>query len=193
MALPATDDFNRADALDLGANWTNSTSYDAGAKIRIVSNTASVSGSARGPSAYWNADSFTADHYSQCVLGTAPDVGPAVRIATNQSYVISGSNHTLSKVTNGTSFSTLQTLPSMAVGDTIKLTVEGSTLKVYKNGSQTGTNQTDATFSTGNPGLWGWTGAMDDWEGGNMGAAGRTTKNTRAFPLGSEIGMGWRL
>jgi len=54
--------------------------------------------------------------------------------------------------------------------DTIKFSVVGTTLTVYKNGVSQGT-RTDSTYSSGNPGFGMYSGVpsgsgVDDWEGG---------------------------
>src|ERR1043165_1916097 len=78
MALPATDDFNRADTFPggtLGANWTNQT-----AGLQIFSNEA-IGSDGNVPVGFWNVDSFPNDQYSKITIGSAAfsDGGPTVR------------------------------------------------------------------------------------------------------------------
>ncbi len=93
---------------------------------------------------------------------------------------------------NGTTFAT---------GDVFKFEIIGSAMKVYKNGAAitwttSGTTTvTDATIATGFPGVGLAIGdiaadLIDNWEGGDV---GRVTKNTRSAPLGSNVGMGFRM
>ena len=192
MALPATDNFNRADENPLNANWTGTLN-----NWRVISNQAQ--GTTFNYSAiYWSADAFGNDHYSQAVNKQVSDAGPAVRVSAGpKSYHFdakAGSNTVMQKDVNGT-FTNLQTgLATPAVNDLMYIEAVGTTIKMKINGSQIGTDQTDSALATGSAGLWTYdtTGIVDDFQGDNLGAAGRTTKNTRSWPLGTEIGMGWR-
>ncbi len=77
----------------------------------------------------------------------------------------------LQKITAGTR-TNVYTLPSAPTyGQVIRLEAQGSTLRVYYDGSQIGTDQTDSSFATGAVGIFIIDGSsrMDDWEGGNLG------------------------
>lgn len=80
------------------------------------------------------------------------------------------------------------------------LSIDGAFSTIVQQNYVAGTNEGSASAwkqVTGavNP-TWSWTGAATagaiacSFTG--TGAGGRTTKNTRAWPLGTEIGMGWR-
>jgi hypothetical protein len=174
MPLPAQDNFNRADG-GVGANWT---------AIRasghtIVSNQCKGATAADHNISIWNADAFDPAHYSQALVVTQIAYsGLAVRgdVAGN-CYVwlwTLGATGALYRVDAGT-FTSLQTgVPAPANASVAKLTAEGSDLKMYIDGVQAGTTQTDATYATGAAGIYqyGDAGALiDDWEGGNLGAA----------------------
>jgi hypothetical protein len=176
MALPATDDFNRANAATLGANWT-----DQNAGMSVSSNKAVPTGGAFSQ-AYWNADIFDDDQYSQAVLGeigfasSAQYVGALVRAsgaASNNDYMLYAdfSDVYLGKWV-AAAFSLITTFSGQStVGATYRLEVEGTTLRGYKNGVQLGTDQTDSALSSGSAGVMGFnsgTARMDDWEGGNL-------------------------
>ena len=188
MALPATDNFNRA---SIGANWTD---QDGGIIIDTTSTkaTGSVILGAFGNAAFWNADAFPANQYCQCVLheGIAGSIngGPTTRA----SGTGSGTQFYLAAFTDSTAklylyqsgaFTVLQDLASSAsIGglDLIRLESNGTTHKVFKNGVQVGTDQTDATLASGAAGIYHYLSAVDrsmsdDFEAGALGggAAGK--------------------
>ena len=178
MALPATDDFNRADANPIGGNWTTVFGESA---LKIVSNQClqSVSGANRN-AAYWNADSFNNDQYSKVKivsLGTLNTVGPLVRVSpsaeTFYRVVTSTTTITVSKCIVG-SFTNIGATISytFATGDTLKLAVAGTTLEVFVNYVSVGT-RTDSDIASGSAGIYSrGDGIVDDWEGGNVAAGG---------------------
>lgn len=174
----ASDDFNRADATDLGANWTNQnpTSMD------IVSNQAKTTTDA-AEAAYY-VGTFPDNQYSQVVtvaVGAGALQGPTVRasgaVPNNSHYLIiafpSGAGQGIYKVVNN-SASILQGLGfNIAANDILKISVAGTTLQAFKNGAQVGIDQTDAAISSGNPGIFNnqnaaIEAAFDDWVGGGL-------------------------
>lgn len=184
MALPATDNFNRANG-GTGANWT--TQINAGA---IVSNAWQGPGGAFGYE-YWNADSFPDDQYGQGVLGLAgvassqQYAGITLRAAGTgasfDNYFIYADNNNIYIGKNvAGSFTLLQTISGESTnGDTYKATVESSTIKAYRSGVQIGSDQTDAAFTSGSVGVGGLSGFLDDWEGGAIGTAPKRFLATR--------------
>jgi hypothetical protein len=170
MALPATDDFAGSGALS--ANWT--------AQLNSIARSSGVAlgqTGAANSTAFWNADAFANDQYSQCVM-TAAFSGIGVRMAGTgggaDGYFmvgVSSAPAALYRLDNGV-FTFLQTVGATVNGDTLKLTIESTTLKAYINGVQTGTDQVDATYASGSAGIlcFDTTGAVDNWEGGNVGA-----------------------
>lgn len=183
MSLPATDDFNRADAADLGANWTNMSGFPG---MRLLSNKTQPSTATGDYSfSYWNADSFNSDHYSQAKSGGGT-VGQAVILArasgSEDCYLVlknyvSGAC-TLFKRASG-SFTQLQSYgtPTINAGDLMRIEAEGSSIRFYIAGVQQGTTATDSALATGSAGIGGNSnssngeGQMDDWEGGNLSVA----------------------
>lgn len=169
--MSLSDDFNRADANDLGANWTDLTGG-----MRIVSNTARSENAGAYNWSYWSANSWNADQTSQITYIGSPDCGPIVRAADaaggGDGYML------MTHATNGFriyrrdngGFTLLQDIGnSVANSDTSKLEITGSTLKAYKNGAQIGTDQSDGTYSSGSAGIYnvGDTSVtgVDDWVG----------------------------
>lgn len=191
MALPATDNFNRE---DIGANWTTITSGQA-----LNPNGTAVTGTSAGVrnGGWWNADTFADNQYSQIVLATidssnlAP--GPTVRGASDAQsfYVVSASTTVVRYRKNvAATFTTLGSDISQAVsnGDTLKLSVSGTTLTASLNGTDLAT-RTDTALTSGAAGIFIYavTGYADDWEGGDVGPRTwrqRTrTRSTSAMPM----------
>jgi hypothetical protein len=184
--MTVTDNFNRADAATLGSNWTE---LNNGGKI--VSNTArGDAGSYTYQWVLWSANTWNGDHSSQCVVGGSGgtpvwDEGPIVRAADSggiDGYYSMNHSSSLRRIyrrDNG-SFTLLRNDDgTVAVGDTVKLTVTGTTLEHFRNGSSLGTT-TDATYSSGSAGISmssvDANAYVDDWEGTGEVAAGGSGK-----------------
>jgi hypothetical protein len=172
-ALPASDDFNRADEATLGAPWVT-----VGQGIELIGNAVRGSGGADNCSRYDDA-AWQADHYSQLTALTAGGewIGVAVRIQTGStSYydcVCSGSSCFLRRNDNG-SVTNLASGSSVVDGDVIRLEVTGSDLSCKKNAVGI-LSAADSTYATGQGGIAAYnsgTSRGDDWSGGNLGAAG---------------------
>jgi hypothetical protein len=185
LALPATDDFNRADG-GLGANWTTGNGTPG-----IVSNQSKGGGSASND-AYWSADVFDDGQYSQAKVygGVNKDCGPTARASGTSRYLVATQpSSVILYRSTGESYVQVQNLSSSAVdGDVIRVEAESTTLRVYKNAVQIGTDAADANFASGSAGLWSYASnpILDDWEGGNLaytpGAVGVDRMNLRQFP-----------
>lgn len=183
MALPATDNFNRANASTLGANWTIEGGN--GAVLRVVNNEA-------GPDpttapfdhlVFWNADTFSNDQYSQVTLkvvngsnqgGLIVRASGAWGIATATHYQLSVTDTawTLAKVVNTAETSLATGSVAFAANDVLKLQAVGTTIKAYKNGVQLGSDVTDSAVTAGAAGMrmysTDYAARLDDWEGGNV-------------------------
>jgi hypothetical protein len=166
VALPQTDNFTGTDGTSPpNSNWTN---MDVGTKI--FTNTAvSVSDGSYGFS-YWNADSFNNDQQSEVTFANAlPKTGgPCVRMSgTNNCYMLDcndsgGTNTFLYKRVSG-SYSLLQNFGAVvfSVGDIAKISVTGTTIKCFKNGSQIGTDTTDSDLASGSAGVMAYVGGSN--------------------------------
>jgi hypothetical protein len=167
VSLPASDNFNRADAPTLGANWTEleAATHD------IHTN------EARGVAscyAYWNADVFSGDHYSQ--VGEVTVVGTSANVATNMSG--SAGNENLYQWGGGGSgelykwvagsFTLLQSAGTFSAGSKLKLSHQGTTLKCYINDVQQGGDVSDSALTGGAPGLATSSSQYDNWVGDNV-------------------------
>lgn len=180
MALPATDNFNRADSGDLGTNWD----VIFGDGFQITSNTAASNtdfGGGFDCAEIWNADSFGDDQYSKATVsgatGTGGASGLAVRGATDNYYgwYSDSANGYIFEVVGG-SFNTFATGDAWSDSDDVELQVEGTTITPLRNGSEDLSvgAQTDSSLASGAAGLSGYgnalLNALDDWEGGDLGA-----------------------
>jgi hypothetical protein len=178
----AFDDFNRADAGTLGANWT-----DLQGSIDIVSNQAKTT-AAGLERAYYTAASAPDNQYSQVVaagVGTNGFQGPMVRASdvfvlntSGNAYFLvwssSGAAQGLYKLANGVT-SLLQSITgSLSANDLLKIVANSNVIQCFKNGTQLGTDQTDGSLSSGSPGIYNTQNAslqviFDDWQGGSVG------------------------
>lgn len=194
MTTLATDDFNRANAGTLGANWVANTGA-----WGIVSNQASAT-SDDSLSSYDGGVSWPANQWSQATMkaniGTALNSahGMAVRCSTlatvDTGYVsycsTAGTQLYLAVAGSFTSLGT-ETGNVWAANDVSYLEAQSTTVLAKRNGT-TALSATDATLATGRPGLeygnGGTASAVDDWSGGDF--AGGTTIYTRK-PFDSPI------
>lgn len=170
-----TDNFNRADAGSLGANWTNSVG-----SMQVAGNKANCLNNGVDNYDYYSGTSFTGDHYSQAVCSGTGNLSLTVRDQGSgnlylMNTVIGGGNIKIYKLVGGTGYTELGDLGvTVTVGHTYKLEANGSTLKGYDNGAQIGSDVTDGTYTGGAPGIGGvhQTAFWDDWEGGDVGGGG---------------------
>jgi hypothetical protein len=185
----ASDTFVRANAATLGANWTALSGLTS---LQILTNVAATqaTGAYEGD-AYTNI-TFAADQWSQCTLGAVVSSGAnyvmcAVRIQSG-----AASFYAIQMTTDGATFCKIRkftagaptdlaacTTPgwgggiTVASGDTLLLTVVGSTISAYHNGIPL-VSTTDSTYTSGSPGIVGFanTSAADikysAWSGGYM-------------------------
>lgn len=181
MALPATDNFNRANG-GLGSNWTIQLEVPAISSNQVVGQTSNGQ-----HHQFWNADTFNDDQYAQVVFRSAFP-GPAVRAAgtgaaTDNYFTTSdGPGASIYKQVDG-AFTQLTTGTGTSNGDVLYLEVSGTSLVAKKNGAAW-MSTTDSTHASGSAGcqLFHTTGALDDWEGGNL---------ATASTFAGYLGCGW--
>lgn len=193
MSLPATESFTGTDGTSPpNSNWTN---QDIG--IQIKSNAAASATNGSYGFAYWNADTFNNDQYSQCVLVNAHESGPCVRMSgTNNAYSFhtraSGGGTTKLFARLSGSFNLLTDFGSIAwvAGDVAKISVTGTTITCYRNGVSIGTG-TDSNLTSGSAGVLALENVadVDTWEGGNVGGGGFTPLFRKTLSgIGSHVG-----
>lgn len=200
----ALDNFNRADENPLAGNWTSVSANP----FRLIGNQAYGSGAGSGETyAYWNANTFSDDQFSQIQIVTANEaLGVTVRGsgASTDYYAVqdfTGAN--LFKYVSGAYTSLDQQSYAWSTNDYIRLAASGSTLTVYGDASNPPTTQiaqaTDTTFASGKVGIYDWFGnaILDNWSGGDLSSqfaqstsgalasSGAIVKQSRIIPVGS--------
>lgn len=178
MALPAIDDFNRTDG-GLGSNWTDT--VDEGSTPSISTNQVVSDGG--DAAAFWNADSFDADQYGEItVVENSGNFCGLILRANASDYVIFqqlGASEVAIYWRNGGAFNNIA-LASYAVqdGDVLRGEAEGTTFRLYINGSLKCSGTNASAPSTGAVGLLvSGSGIVDDFEGGNLTAPAATNSN----------------
>jgi hypothetical protein len=190
MALPATDGFAGFE-IALSASWTIQTPSPNDTRPRVANNYAGGAGAGIVSGAFWNADTFDADQYSQGRhVDSANNPGVGVRLSGTGSnwdgYAFLGG--TLNRVyrVDDAVFTSLQSGHSSVNLDVLRLEASGSSLQAKVNGVASLSNVADATYATGAAGIQFYeTGGLDDWEGGNLvtyGVSGVSQMNLRQFP-----------
>ncbi len=185
LALPATDAFPGTPLDPLSGNWT----ITVGGWQIVTGNFAGATG-ALFSMARWTGDSFTDDQYAQVVLREASTnaAGPVVRADANgNGYTAQcfgdAPNNCATQIisSNGTANATISGCASSfsaSASDTLKISITGSAITVYLNGSGTPIDScTDSTYTTGRPGIFGYiSGAVDDFQADNVGGGASFVK-----------------
>lgn len=193
MALPATDNFNRADAANLGSNWTGQITDPI-----IEANTAGCNNAASNfHGAWWNADSFNADQYSECTRGAGGNYSAvSVRASGTGSdmgfyaYFNDGEVIRARPAGLGGGQTTLATLTTYTNGDLVRISITGTTITVSKNGTPNATQPTDSVLASGAAGLAfynnGVIARMDNWTGDNVASGGGGTIIDESISVGAR-------
>jgi hypothetical protein len=175
----AYDNFNRANGA-LGSNWTSflpSSSFVAPTITgnQIVGNTAT-----KQNYAFWNANNFLADQFTQFTATSSSTGGPdsvvtTLRMSASGGYACSANGASSGGIytvnSSGTFTSLAAATVAYAAGDVLRCEAKGTTITLYKNGvSQI--SATDSTFASGAPGFGvynnGSGAQLDNWSGGNL-------------------------
>lgn len=168
----ASDDFNRADG-GLGANWSNAP--DEGQTPTIVSNQVTSSG-AGDAAAYWSANTFHTDQYSQATMAVT-DRYLGLIIRANGSDCVYGQQTPTADLViywyNAgayTQIGSTYTTTGWSNGDVAYLEADGPTYTLKQNGTSRVTGTNASAPKTGYPGLVvnTTTERIDDWSGGNL-------------------------
>jgi hypothetical protein len=207
MALPATDNFNRAGPAP-GANWTGSVGDDL-----VISASTVVTGTSAGTNAsmYWSADTPNAAQYAQVTLssfGAGQFKGPCVR-ANATDWVMGDANSSINyqiEWYNGGAFTVIASWASTAAtNDIVKITANGSAFELFVNGTSRASGSNGSAPASGNGGIYhyGTVGSVDDFEVGNLAAApsfnlpqfvaagAQTVTNTSGATLSPALHAGW--
>lgn len=162
MGFPVGPDaFTAANGTELhayNAGWTQQRSD----VVEIQSNAAILRGGGSEGCYKWDGDVFTGNQFAQAVIPNATNYGGlTVRMTGTSNATVNGyvalydsTAIDLQTVTNGTRANLQTGMGAIANGDTLKLEVIGTSIKVYINGAQVGTTVVDSSFSTGQPGMY---------------------------------------
>jgi hypothetical protein len=197
LAASASDDFNRANDTDLGANWDTDSAYNACQIAVSQVSTQSFTGSCNET---YNAVSLTANQSTQITLSTWVTGNEGFAGAVTRSdgagtfyacYAVhdNGSQTTVLTRMPGFANYIIENATTWTATDVLKLVSIGSDHTCYRNGSPV-LNLTDATIASGKPGIWtGQTAndftdtSIDDWfaqdEVGVSGVSGVLRRRTQ--------------
>ena len=180
-----TDDFNRADG-PLGANWTKPPASEH--NLVIVNNEVGVDVENSHNYAFWSADSFSEDQYSQVTMvniGNWNGVIVRAKADVDEFYlgIVTGDHTYNIYVRTASGYTSLAAgfTEIWSPGDIIRLEASGSgpaNLTLLKNGIPVLT-YTDSTYNItgGSPGIGIYSPSgsnlrVDNWEGGDLGMLG---------------------
>src|SRR5436305_905693 len=141
MVQLASDNFNRANAANLGANWTVPTGRQ---PLSISSNVAV--GNASGGNEVYTAITWPNDQYSEIAIVTAPTVFSCVRMATgaDSKYMTgqglggslgAGSAWSIWSANSGTYNTIASGTTTINANDVIRTEIQGTTLTKKLNGT----------------------------------------------------------
>lgn len=159
MALPAQDDFNRADGNLTGGNWT----LQGTGNLAIAGNTITPARSGNPVVVRWSADTFPDAQKCELTLvnpTTNGGIGPAVRVgsASVNAYFLhlfGGTNASfLGKIVAGGAVTQIGGTFTATAGSVYRLEAEGNSLRVYQDDALQFT-QTDSSLASGWAGLYG--------------------------------------
>jgi hypothetical protein len=168
----AYDNANRANGA-IGANWSVTNNG-----INISSNNF-IGTAGANDVAFWSANPFSNVQFSQATItalnGTTDFPGVAVLLSgsggSTQGYeCVEDTTNIFIQRISGTSNTTLTSAATTgALGDVLRLEVNGGNLTCYKNGVSTLTTS-DTTYTSGAPGLFlfGTVATEKNWSGGNL-------------------------
>ena len=173
----ATDNFNRADAANLGANWGAVTGMG---RYAIVSNRAEATTLAANYGDRYTAVAAPDNQYSKVTVTTMKadtniGVGAAVRMASGviTMYLIQGNTieTTMFKAVSGVFTQIGLTAAASAVNDILEIDAVGTTITGKRNGVIIIGPVTDNAIASGNFGVWASNSTagvvnLDNWEGG---------------------------
>lgn len=184
-----TDDFNRADATSLGANWNT---YS-GQRYQIVSNQAtfrSAGGYYNGVA--WTANTFSGNQFAQVTIVTLPTSdyapGPCIRTDTDgigNGYSVCARSDGLIRLIRDSSIIKDSATGAISAGQVLRIEDQGSgAIRVYVDGVLVTSGAFSTQYTDGSPltrtylgmfayafydGATDW--VVDDWSGGDLVAA----------------------
>lgn len=188
MAQLVSDNFTRADAANLGANWSRDV-FTSSQDFSIVSNRASTQTSSNTHADYWSAAySGGNDQYAEVTIQTNPaqnDGGPVVRLQTgaqsyytfdinnNDAVALGSSQHAEVFSVSATVFTLVGSTATLVInaGDVLRVEAQGTTIRGLVNGVQKASG-TDSAWASGKVGMAWWEGAAASTSTISLWAAG---------------------
>lgn len=181
--LDPSDDFARADATELGANWDLVGNLK---KMQIVGGAVRSMATGEHAAEYWVPNTPASDQWSEIVLKTRPSGGNEAVSATVRADTVSGgfsfyynqANNAASKIWKVLSGSYTQIASgggTPTAGMTIRMRAVGTTISLNHNSVQ----QLSVTDTSRSSGRWGMAiyldsapanGEIESWQGGDEGA-----------------------
>jgi len=195
MALPATDNFNRANGAP-GSNWAGSVGND----LTISSNEVTGATASVNCSMYWSADNPNAAQYGQAKIsqtGAGEFAGPTVRSSATDwvcGDANGGTNWQIEWYNAGafTVIASWATAP--ANGDIAKITASGSAFELFVNATSRASGSNGSAPSTGNGGIYIFgnsaSSRVDDFEVGNGAWDGYANIEAGASTNGTSLSGG---
>ena len=178
-----TDDFNRANSGDVGANWDSG--YTGDGALQIVGNRVRET-TATDSTEIYNAVTLTSNQWASFTLATSSGAGvrapslllrfaaPATKSGYQFGILVNGyATSVIRKWTAGSNVDlTSENATAWAAGDVMRVEVNGTTLKLYRNGTLL-LSTTDGTYADGKSGIMIYSATVadtevDDFNTGNM-------------------------
>lgn len=179
MALPATYGFGGSEN-PLATNWTTATGCSG---MKESGGNALNSTATTQNGSYWDADTFDADQYAQCVIRSLSHYGGVIlRHGSNNYltvYIRDSTRVRISRYDSG-SFTLLTTLSgSVAADETLRAEIEGANpgqITVSMGDDSWAAYEESSVDDAGPAGITAYgidttTGCLDDFEAGNLGGA----------------------
>ncbi len=176
MSELAADTFTRANAANLGADWT---ALDT--TLQVDSNQAITDTAAVPYSCRHTAISWPNDQYSEIVVGsvveTAGDagMGPACRMLAGGNLYLSQTGSTDTRLYErvaGVYTQLGSTAAACTTGDALRMVCDGDQISEEKNGSALIGPVTNTSVSSGDAGIWAFKnangGSAASWSGGDL-------------------------
>jgi hypothetical protein len=185
MPLPVTETFNGGSSQQALSSFNTNWSHLSGGGSAWIVNDIGHADQGRPFAtdyciAVWNADAFAANQYAQFTIAAigSGHLGAFVRGAIGADGYACRADGYITRYDNAGSLTgetiLVSGLTTATTGDVLRGEAEGTTLRVLIDGVSAGST-TDATYASGPAGIWGYNGGdnyIDNWEGGNLAAAG---------------------
>jgi len=203
-ALTRSDTFTRADSNSLGADWTRI--FGEGAfDLGIFSNQVDTNGTGNSTGAYWSADTFGDNQFSEVTMVI---LASGVQSAFTRNSTTARTRYEFGHDTNnfnarrrfwkyvaGTQTSLADCVPNQVAGNIIRLESDGSTHTFKVNGTAASCSPfTDAAIASGKIGIRALhntanVAILDTWSGGDLGVARRRNALVISWIFGWLNGM----